>query len=145
MSGELGDIVVYPDMPIVLLEKDQEVEIVARANFGKGVEHAKFSPGLVFYRIKHKIEIEKEAEKQAELAEIYPKVFEFDEKLKVKNEWAADFDEEDLKDYKGIKVTDTNNLMFFIESWGQMPAKDIFIETLKVLGENLEEVSKAIK
>ena len=72
-------------------------------------------------------------------------MFEFDGKLKVKNEWAASFDEEDLKDYKGIVVTPTDDLVFSIESWGQMTAKDIFVETLKVLGDSLEEVSKAIK
>ncbi|MDO8517489.1 MAG: DNA-directed RNA polymerase subunit D [Nanoarchaeota archaeon] len=137
--------VVYGDIPIVLLEKEQEIELVARARLGKGKEHAKFIPGLVYYRNLHKIEISKDGEKHKELVELYPKLFEFDGKLKVKNAWECDLEQDDLKDFKGITIDPTNELVFYIESWGQLNPKDIFIESIKELNDQLSEVSKALK
>ena len=49
LAKSLGDGVVYGETPIVLLEKGQEIEIVARARTGKGIDHAKFVPGLLYY------------------------------------------------------------------------------------------------
>ncbi len=145
LSGELGNDVIYKNMPIVLLEKNQVLELVARAKVGKGKEHAKHSPGLVYYRHACKIKIAKEGEKHGELAEIYPKIFEFDDKLKVKNEWQCDLEQEDMKNFKGITIAPTNELVFFIESWGQTKASEVFIEAIKELDNNLSELSKVIK
>jgi len=146
LAGELGDNIVYPETPIVLLGEGQEIEMVARAKVGKGVDHTKFMPGLIFYKHLPKIKISAEGEKQSELAEIYPDVFEmFGEKLKVKNATACDLDEEDMTDYPGINIEFDDNLVFTIESWGQIKAEEIFIEACKALKGNLSEVSKAIK
>lgn len=146
LAGELGDSIVYPDTPIVLLGEDQEIELVARARVGFGNNHSKFMPGLAFYKHLPKIKISAEGEKQTELASLYPLVFEmFGEKLKVKNAWACDLDEEDMEEYPGISIEFNDNLVFTIESWGQIEAKDIFIESCKALKDNLSEVSKAIK
>ena len=50
-SGELkGTEIVYENIPIVILNKDQELNIKATAKQGRGIEHAKWSPGLMFYR-----------------------------------------------------------------------------------------------
>jgi|SRR3989338_1863195 len=45
-----GFSVVYPNIPITHLSKEQEIECVLNIKLGKGVEHAKFSPGFIFYR-----------------------------------------------------------------------------------------------
>jgi len=45
-------------MPITILDKDQELEFVATAKMGLGVDHAKFSPGLIFYRYSEDLEKE---------------------------------------------------------------------------------------
>ena len=42
---------VYPKMPIVKLLEGQEVEFEATAILGKGRDHSKWCPGLVFYKI----------------------------------------------------------------------------------------------
>src|SRR5690606_19004494 len=42
--------VVYKNIPITILETGQEIELVATARPGKGVDHAKHSPGLCYYR-----------------------------------------------------------------------------------------------
>ena len=146
LSGEFGKEVAFPETPIVLLEKDQELELVARGRMGCGKEHSKFNPGLLYYRYLPKIEISPEGEKQSELAELYPKVFEFvNGKIRVKNSWACDMDEEDVKSFKGISIKSTGELVIFIESWGQIDAGEIFTESIKVLKDNLTELSKALK
>lgn len=145
LSQDFGKDVVYSDMPIVLLNGEQGLEIVARARVGKGKEHAKFIPGLVYYRYLTKITISKDGEKHKELAELYPSIFEFDGKLKVKNEYQCDLDEADVAEFKGISVEQTDQLVFSIESWGQMKAEEIFNDLIKALGSNLNELSKEIK
>jgi DNA-directed RNA polymerase subunit D len=145
LGKDLGKEVVYQDTPIVLLEKDHEFEAVAKAKVGKGSDHAKFVPGLIYYRELMKIEIAKEGEKYEELAKIYPEIFEFSGKLKVKNDWMCDLDQEDIKDYNGIKITPTKNLVFFIESWGQIDAKEILIESIKEVENNLNELCSILK
>tara|TARA_Y100000310_G_C20527736_1_gene736908 strand:- start:355 stop:1059 length:705 start_codon:yes stop_codon:yes gene_type:complete len=145
LSGELGKDMVFPDMPIVLLNDGQELELVARATQGIGKEHAKYTPGLVFYRQMPKIIISAEGEKHKELAELYPDVFEFNGKLKVKNLWGSNLDAKDIKNFKGVEVKLTDNLVFVIESWGQINTGEIFIESCKALKTNLDGLSKALK
>ena len=146
LSGEFGKSSVYEGIPLVILDKDQEVEVVAKARQGKAIEHSKFSPGLVYYRILNKIEIGKDAEKRSNLAECYPEVFSFEsEKLKVKNDWALDLDVEDLAEFEGVKVTPTEEIVFVFESWGQIPAKEIFTEAVKALSKNLDAMTKELK
>ncbi|MGK0208784.1 MAG: DNA-directed RNA polymerase subunit D [Patescibacteria group bacterium] len=145
LSSELGSDSVYQDIPIVLLANNQEIEIVARAGMGKGVDHSKFSPGLMYYNHLPNIKIGKEAQSNTELAQLYPEVFEFKNKLAVKDASKCTLDQDDFKDFPGITVTEDNNLVISIESWGQMSAKDILIESAKVLKTNLNELKKAIK
>ena len=145
LSGELGELSVYKDIPITLLEKGQEIELVARAKAGRGKDHARHSPGLMYFRGLSNITISKDGEKHSELAEIYPEAFEFNGKLKVKNAWALESDSDDLKSFKGVDVSPTGKLVIFIESWGQMLAKEIFTEAIDTLSDNLEEVAKGLK
>jgi DNA-directed RNA polymerase subunit D len=146
LSGELGDEVVYDDIPIVLLEKGQELELVARAQQGIGIDHAKFVPGLVFYKQKSEITISPEGAKHEELAALYPDFFEFTEgKLKVTDAAACDLDDIDVQDFKGVSIELGDDLIFSIESWGQMDSKDIFVESCKALKSNLNDLTKALK
>ena len=146
LSSELGKDVVYDDMPIVLLETGQELELVARARQGTGIEHAKFVPGLVFYKQKAKVTISSEGAKHEELAVLYPDFFEFAEgKLKVKDVVACDLDNADVHDFKGVSIELGDDLIFSVESWGQMDVKDIFVESCKALKSNLNDLSKALK
>jgi DNA-directed RNA polymerase subunit D len=144
-AGELGESVVYPEMPIALLENGQTLEIVARATQGTGREHSKFTPGLMFYKIIPKIKIEKEGEAHIELSEQYPEVFEFKEKLKVKDPWKCELDKEDLEKYQGVSVEYRDNLVFVIESWGQIKAENIFTEAATALKNELGDVLKVLK
>jgi DNA-directed RNA polymerase subunit D len=146
VSGEFGEDSVIADLPLTIVDKNQEVTVVAKARQGKGVEHAKYSPGVVFYKLLSKIDISKEAEKRQELATIYPEVFSFEAgKLTVKNNWKFDLDVADLKEFEGIKVTPTEDIVYTIESHGQISAEEIFEGAAKALNKNLDEVAKALK
>ena len=146
MASELGEDVVYPETPIVLLGEGQEIELVAKAKAGRGTQHARFSPGILTYKHLAKISITSEGEKQTELAELYPEVFEmFGEKIKVKDAAACELDQEDMESYPGVTIKFDDDLVFTIESWGQIEAKEIFTESCKALKGNLSEVLKAIK
>jgi len=147
VAGNLGEEVVYPEIPIVLLENGQELKLVARARVGKGNKHAKYSPGLAYYSHLAKISISKEGQKQAELAELYSDIFEIDssENLKAKDFAYGDIDLEDLKNFPGVSVEFDNKLIFSVESWGQMEAKDIFTEACRALKSDVSQVLKAIK
>ena len=51
--------IVYDNIPITAIQKGQGISIVATAKAGKGDEHAKFSPGLMFYRKVVEIQMDK--------------------------------------------------------------------------------------
>lgn len=144
LSKDFGEQVVYGDMPIVLLEGDQALEIVGKARLGKGKYHAKFTPGLFFYREGVKIIISKEGEKNEEVAKTFPEIFEFDQKLKSKDEWKCDLDQADFENFKGIEIKPTGSLIITIESWGQIKPEEIFLEAARSLEKNLSELSKSL-
>ena len=144
LSESLGDNVCIKDLPIIRLDKGQGVELIARASAGKGKEHARHIPGLVYYYEEKKITLKPEAKKVSELATKYPSVFEFDNELKVKNEWACNFDEEDVG-IKGVEIKSTDSLVFVVEGWGMMECKEIVSESVKVLKKQLDDLKKAFK
>ena len=143
---------VYPEMPIVLLQENQELEIVAEARLGKGITHAKHSPGLVWFRAFPKIELGKECASCKECVKICPRhVFDSDGKVSAKSLINCDLCnacvENCMKKGKNeIKISSSDeDFIFEIESWGQLTPKEIFTESLKALGKNLKELDKDIK
>jgi len=146
LSGDIDGDVVYPDMPFVLLENGQVLKLVARANVGFGKVHSRYSPGVIFYRHVPTIKITSEGEKQSELAELYPEVFSFEGgKLQVVNAYECTLDAEDFDNAPGIEVSFKDSLLFSIESWGQIEAKEIFNEACRALKSNISEVAKVLK
>ena len=92
----------------------------------------KYSPGLIYYR--HDLD-----EKLLDFVTIVDGKVEFDEEeLKEKN-----IEEETIKEIRNLK--EVNNLIFSIESWGQIGVDNIFIESIDALNKNLDELKKAIK
>lgn len=140
---EVGPKIVYssnikPDIEtgfkivLVILDKDQEIEMICIARLGKGIEHLKYSPGLAYY--KHNIDEE---------------ILDF---VNIDENGTVSYDEEDLKNkglseekIKKIKgVKDAKELEFNIESWGQIDVKDIFVRAIEALQGNLKELNKAV-
>jgi len=144
--------IVYDKIPIVSLNEDQELELVARARLGKGVEHIKFSPGLVYYRNVAKISVDVECDDCKKCSEACPqKILKIEKgKLGIEDVYKCDLCEGCIDACKqqgknAIKVEKADELIFFIESWGQIKPGEIFIKSIEQLQDNLKELGKEIK
>src|SRR3989338_1362064 len=144
---------VSPDMPIVELLKDQELEFVATAVLGVGKDHIKWSPGLVYYRHKPKVTINKNSFDEAEdAAKKCPvNVFEFkNNKITVDNDNLLKCTLcnacTDACKHGEIQVEpEKDTFIFTIESWGQLSCKEMVKESVKVFDKAIEELNEKIK
>lgn len=143
--------VVFEKMPIVIFEKDQELELVARVNVGKAIEHAKFSQGIIYYHNLAKIEISKNCDLCGECLKSCPKKIIYkDKKVEIKEIHKCDLCEACVEACKkhgkdAIKVNASEEIIFFVESFGQAGAKLIFVSAAKALTDNLKELAKKIE
>lgn len=118
-------------LPIVILDEGQEIEMNMNAKLSQGVEHVKFSPGLVFF--KHNVE-----DDALDFVSI-------DENGDIK------YDEKDLEilqeeqKNKIKKLGKIGELSLNVEGWGQLDVKDILPKAIEALESNLKELSKVVK
>ncbi|MBL7054437.1 DNA-directed RNA polymerase subunit D [Candidatus Woesearchaeota archaeon] len=139
----------YDKMPIVRLLKGQDLELEATAMLGRGKYHAKWAPGLVYYKYKPIVEIGDVKNPEAVVESCPLNIFEIkDDKLVVSKdklfsctlcEACADADA-DMK----IKFDD-REFIFYMESWGQLNCKEIINEAVKIFDDTLDEFSDALK
>ncbi|MCA9487713.1 MAG: DNA-directed RNA polymerase subunit D [Nanoarchaeota archaeon] len=144
-----GDIeVVYGEIPITVLGDDTEINVKAIVRLGKGSEHAKFSPGLIYYRNASEITMDKEFFNK--VRETFPEneVKEKGDKIIIEDNLEkpmVDFCEGlALRNKKKVEVKDTDELIISVEGFGQMKAKDMFKESLKILKKDLNDFAKKI-
>jgi len=141
MTGETE--VVYPGIPLTLLKEGQEVKISGITKVGKGKDHAKFSPGILTYRIISEITLPKKFKEKIESK--------FPNSIKEKGDSITVVDnmEKPLLDFceglcqkDGIKATvkDTDELIFSIESFGQISPEEIFKRAIAALKKELKEI-----
>ncbi|MCL4400886.1 DNA-directed RNA polymerase subunit D [Candidatus Parvarchaeota archaeon] len=143
---------VYPETLIINLKEGESVELEAKAVFGTGQEHIKFSPAHVFYHFYPVIDIKKGAIKEAEkIAALCPiDILEGSgDKLSVKKGKLQDCILckacEDFAGSDNIKISsDAKRTVFEIETWGQLETKDILDQALECLTEELNEISKKV-
>jgi len=141
--------VVYENIPITILGKGQELEIIAKAKLGKGSEHSKYSPGAIFYRNMCDIIMDKEFLDEVkricpknEIKEKGDKIIVIDDKRKS----VADVCEGICdSNSKKAEVDYKDGLIITIESFGQLEPKEIFNEAVKELKKDLNEVAKKIE
>jgi DNA-directed RNA polymerase subunit D len=140
LKGEVGG--VYDKIPLTLLKEEQEIKLKASTKFGTGKEHSKFLPGVVYFRNVEEITMPKEFSE--EIKRIFPEV-EIKEKGKSiviiddKEKSVVDFCEGIAKKEKAeISVEPTGNIMFYVESFGQMSAEELVNKTLSALKKNLK-------
>jgi DNA-directed RNA polymerase subunit D len=140
--------IVYKTIPITTLDKGQELEFTATVRLGKGSEHAKFSPGLMFYR--DAVEISMDKEFLDEIKKIFPdadikekagKIVIIDDK---KREMADVCEGICNKKKKKAEITKKNELIISVESFGQMDTKEMFKESIDALKKDIASVGKAI-
>jgi len=147
-----GTKVIYDKMPIVLLTEGQELELTASARMGKGVEHIKYLPGLVYYRNVAEIQVNKECDSCKECVKACPQNILAEEKgkIKIKDVYKCDLCEACVESCKkhgenAIKIIPGKEIIFFIESYGSITPKDILVNAVKALESNLDDVMKEIK
>ena len=138
---------VYEKMPIVKLLAKQKVEVQMTAVLGQGKEHTKWSPGWAFFKKEPVVTIGKVSDSAKIVEKCTDGVFVMkNNKLEV----AADkVTESQLLDYyasldKEIKVDYSDNIIFTLESWGQLGCKEILTKSAELLAEKTEEMRKLI-
>lgn len=143
-SGDLrgpADIV-HEKIPITILGDEHKLELVATATLGKGISHAKYLPGICYYR--HLLEIKSSpvTDKiiQSSKGVIKPE--------KKGGKWVCDLSDGDVKEIEDKEkeaISDSEEIIFVIESYGNMNAKEILLGAIEALEENLDEFEKEIR
>lgn len=150
-SGEIQGAIkpVYDKIPITSLNKGQELEIVANVKFGKGKEHSKFSPGLMFYRNVSEIKIDKSfynelkrACPNTDIQEKGDKLIIIDDKQKEICDVCEGICE---KVGKKAEVEIRNELVITLESFGQLKPEEIFKKSIDELKKDLSDFLKKIE
>lgn len=138
---------IYPKTPIVKLLEGQSLQLVATAQLGIGKEHAKWAPGLVWYRNDAEVSVNNNSPKFEQFKDKYPlQIFDksgkIDKRLIIEHNLidACDGVCEDV-----VKVTyDRSRFIFTIEPWGQISPRDIIKKADEVLQETLDEFIEKI-
>lgn len=148
-SKELkGMEIVYKTMPLTFLNKGQELEITATTKTGKGIDHAKFSPGLLFYRNIAEIIIAKNI-----YDKIKQKIPNNEVKIKGDNVVILDNKKQEIVDVcericnlqgKNAEINFKDELIITLESFGQMDVKEIIKKSIEGLKKDLFDISKKI-
>ncbi len=140
----------YDSIPITVLNKNQEMELVGYVRLGKGETHSKFSPGLMFCRNVVSLKVDKDCPK--EILNLCSKgaLEEKEGKVVVKDSSICDacevcVEECEKRGKNSVEITPTDELLIGIESFGQIEKKDIFLRAIDVLKKDLKEFSKKIK
>ncbi len=150
-SEELkGDVkIIYDKIPITLLDKGQELELSATVKTGKGSEHSKFSPGLIFYRNVFEVKVDKNCPKEV-LGNCPKSLLKLkDGRIIVDDDFKCDscgacveFCKKNGKD--SIEIVPTKELLVTIESFGQLNVEEVFKKSIDVLKKDLAELSKKL-
>ncbi len=133
--------IVYPDIPIVKLDKNQKVDLFAVAVWGEGIEHAKWSPCIATYR--RYVEVSGDKKKHKELynyaKNVYPEgIKENKNKFFVRDALKKEGVIE-VAEKVGAEIKKTDKIVFYIESWGQKDKYRIVKEGAEELKKMLEE------
>ena len=134
--------VVEPKIPITILNENHKLELVATAVLGIGKAHAKNIPGLCYYR--HLLEV-KSSPQTDKIIEKSKGIFKAEKKS---SKWICDLNDAEVEEVEKTEknaISFSNELLFIIESYGNMSAKEILFESTKALEKNLDEVEKEIK
>tara|TARA_Y100000310_G_C20700699_1_gene829587 strand:+ start:3853 stop:4629 length:777 start_codon:yes stop_codon:yes gene_type:complete len=145
-SSDKKVIPAFEKTPIVKLLEGQEVELIATAILGQGKEHSKFTPGLVTYRGVPEF-IKTKDSNIAECAKILSDVADkkgSDIVIKDLTKWNEAY--EDICGQNGIDVVSSkDDFLFTVESWGQLPPREIITTALDIFSNKLTQFESDVK
>ena len=138
---------VNEEIPLTELREGQELELIAKAKLGKGINHTKFSPGLVYYRNSAELEVDGDCKDCEVCVQACPqKVLKLEKgKLELTDKYKCDLCEACVEACKKegknkIKIKPGKEIVFFIESCGQIKAQEILERSIRALKDNLKQV-----
>lgn len=134
--------IIHGKIPITLLAEGHKLEIVATAVLRQGIQHAKYTPGLCYYR--HLLEVKS----SPDIDKIIQNSSSSMKPERKGNRWICDLHDADVEAVTNIDknaITQLDELIFILESYGNMLAKDLFAKSIEALSDNLEEFEKALK
>lgn len=130
-------------MPIVKLISKQKIEMQMTAILGRGKEHAKWCPGWVWYfgwpEFKTTTKSDLKACEECNSLEIKGG------SIKIKDILKWNGADESICEKNGVEITTSKtDLVFNLESWGQLSCKEILDQSADILLEKIEELNKLI-
>jgi len=140
----------HPKTPIVKLLKGQDLEFEATAILGLGKDHVKWSPAHVFYKYKPIIEIKGDIKDAEKLVEGFPPgIFKIKGgKMDIDEENIINYDFDDVLANLSSKIhvsEDKTELIFFVESFGQLSYKEIVTTAVEMFENDLQVFSDTLK
>ncbi|HLD00399.1 MAG TPA: DNA-directed RNA polymerase subunit D [Candidatus Nanoarchaeia archaeon] len=138
---------VQEEMLVVKLLSKQKIQVNMTAVLGQGKDHAKWSPGWAFYKHEPVVKLGKVKNPELIAKKSTDGVFVLkDKKLELVEDKVYD---SLLLDYyteldEGVVVDYTDNIIFTLESWGQLKNKEILIKSTEMLLEKIESLEKQI-
>ncbi len=138
---------VFQKTPIIELQKGQEIELTATAVLGTGREHAKWSPGHVWYTYKPNITINNNSKKLDEFRDRYPKqIFnngKIDKSL-ISTPQLIDACEGVCDEIVKVEY-EKDSFVFYVESWGQHDAKTLITAAIDTFNSLIGDFAKEVK
>lgn len=144
---------VQEDMPIVKLEDDQDLEFLATAIMGRGEEHSKWSPGLVYYKEEPSINTEdidldeetKENIKTScdDLVDISDSSIELDhEELITSRRFDGCIGS---LEEAGAEISQKDDsYILTVEPWGQLEPSEMLVKAADIFSDKLDELESEL-
>jgi len=148
-SGELKGSVrpVYDKIPLTVLNKEQELELVATIRVGRGNQHSKFTPGLMTPKEIFEVNIDKNTPQ--DILKECPqelvgkgKTMVYDEEKIEALEACVDACKKRGKDC--ITMTSGKEVLITVESFGQLEPREIFKRAIEELKKDVAHVEKVM-
>jgi len=138
---------VYDKMPVVKLLSKQRIDVVMTAVMGQGKDHSKWASGLAHYKKEPVVKVGK-VENLAQLSKLCTDgVFKF-KGTSVELVSEKIYDSKLLEAYaeadKGISLTFSDNIIFYVESWGQLSCKEMLSVSADMILEKVEKMETLI-